>query len=264
MRTGRGGQDHDGGRAGRHGGRRAGRAGAGAHRRPGPPAGRCVGVEGDRERRGPHPRRRVHRGGGPAEGRVVGGHARHQAELGRPHPHPCARRGDPRADPGQSAVPEHLGPLRAVARLHRHGAALRDPHRGQVRPDRGGHAADAQRARLPRCAPAHGRLLLLAPAALVDRALPLAAGEHGVPALLPGGRPHPRHAVPGRHLGVLHLVPVDVRRVRRARRGGHPAALGPTHHLHGRLDPRGHAGPGGRVLLRRADEAPAPPGGRSC
>ncbi len=73
---------------------------------------------------------------------------------------PRARRGDPRADPGQPAVPEHLGPLRAVARLHRHGAALRDPHRGQVRPDRRRHAADAQRARLPRCAAAHGRLLL--------------------------------------------------------------------------------------------------------
>ena len=29
--------------------------------------------------------------------------------------------------------------------------------------------------------------------------------------LLPGGRPDPRHAVPGRHLGVLHPLPVDVR-----------------------------------------------------
>ena len=70
LRTGRGGQDHDGGRAGRHGGRRAGRAGAGAHRRPGPPAGRCVGVEGDRQRRGPHPRRRVHRGGAHPRGEL--------------------------------------------------------------------------------------------------------------------------------------------------------------------------------------------------
>ena len=30
-------------------------------------------------------------------------------------------------DPGQPALPEHLGSLRAVARLHRHGTALRDP-----------------------------------------------------------------------------------------------------------------------------------------
>ena len=113
---------------------------------------------------------------------------------------PRARRGDAGADPRQPAVPEHLGPLRPVARLHRHGAALRDPLRGQVRPDRGRHAADPQRARLPRRAAAHGRLLLVAAAALAHRALPVAAGEHRVAALLPGGRPHPRHAVPGRHL----------------------------------------------------------------
>ena len=33
--------------------------------------------------------------------------------VGRPDPHACARRGDAAADPGQPAVPEHLGTLRA-------------------------------------------------------------------------------------------------------------------------------------------------------
>ena len=101
----------------------------------------------------------------------------------------------------------------------------------------------------------------LAPAALADRALPVAAGELGLAALLPSGRPDPRHAVPGRHLGVLHPLPVDVRRLRRAGRGGDPAALGPPHHVHGRVHPRGHAGAGGRVLLGRADGAQAAPRG---
>ena len=41
---------------------------------------------------------------------------------------------------------------------------------GQVRPDRGGHAAHAQRARLPRRSRAHGRVLLEPAAALADRA----------------------------------------------------------------------------------------------
>ena len=172
---------------------------------------------------------------------------------------PRARRRDAGADPRQPAVPEHLGPLRPVARLHRHGAALRDPLRGQVRPHRRRHAADAQRARLPRRAAAHGRLLLVAAAALAHRALPVAAGEHGVAALLPGGRPHPRHAVPGRHLRVLHPVPVDVRRLRRAGRGGDAAAVGPAHDVHGRVDARGHAGARGRVLLGRAHGAQAAP-----
>ena len=41
-------------------------------------------------------------------------------------------------------------------------------------------------------------------------------------------------------------------------------ALGPPHHLHGRLDPRGHAGARGRVLLGRADGAQAASRRRSC
>ncbi len=49
---------------------------------------------------------------------------------------------------------------------------------------------------LPRCPPAHGGLLLLAAVALAHRALPVTAGEPGLAALLPSGRPHPRHAVP--------------------------------------------------------------------
>ena len=39
-----------------------------------------------------------------------------------------ARRRDPRRHPGQPALPEHHRQVRAEPRLHRHGAALRDPH----------------------------------------------------------------------------------------------------------------------------------------
>ena len=42
---------------------------------------------------------------------------------------PRARHADPRRDPRQPALPEHHRPVRAEPRLHRHGAALRDPHR---------------------------------------------------------------------------------------------------------------------------------------
>jgi hypothetical protein len=129
------------------------------------------------------------------------------------------------------------------ARLHRHGAALRDPLRERLRPDRGGHPADQERPRLPRRAAAHGRLLLFAAAALADRALPVAAGQRGHQTLLLDRRPDPRHRVPRRHLRILHPVPVDVRRLRRAFRRGGATALGPPHHVHRGVDPRGGAPP---------------------
>ena len=83
--------------------------------------------------------------------------------------------------------------VRPEPRLHRHGAALRDPLGGQLRPDRRRHPADAQRPRLPRGARAHGRLLLVPAAALLIVPYRSRTGQPGVPALLPGRRPHPRH-----------------------------------------------------------------------
>ena len=68
----------------------------------------------------------------------------------------------PRRDPRQPALQEHHRPVRAEPRLHRDGAALRDPRVGHLRPDRRRHAADPERHRLPRGARAHGRLLLAA------------------------------------------------------------------------------------------------------
>ncbi len=102
------------------------------------------------------------------------------------------------AHPGQPALPEHHRQVRPEPRLHRHGAAVRDPLVGQLRPDRGRHPAHPQRPRLPRGARADGRLLLqprccgwlIAP----YRSPP---GQRRLQALLPGGRPHPRLAVPG-------------------------------------------------------------------
>ena len=154
LRAGRGGQDHHGGRRRGDGGRPPRRQGAGAHRRPGQAAGRRPRSRRHRQHRAPGARRGLPGRRGQAPGRAVGGHARHQGVVGRPDPPARPRRADPRRDPGQPALPEHLRPLRPEPRLHRHGAALRDPLRGRLRPDRGGHPADPQRPRLPRRPPA--------------------------------------------------------------------------------------------------------------
>ena len=140
-----------------------------------------------------------------------------RAELGRPGASPRARRQDRRGDPRQLAVPELRRALRAEPRLHRHGASLRDPRDGQLRPRRRRHSADPQCRRLPRRARAHGGLLLEPLPAPAHRAVPVASDEHGEQALLPSGRPHPRHAVPPGHRRVLHPVPDHVRRLRRTR-----------------------------------------------
>ena len=104
---GRGGQDHHGRRRGRHGRLPPRRAGAGADHRPGPPAGRRPGPRrASATPSGGSPTRCSGGRGEPAR-RAVGGHARHQGELGRPDPAPRPRRRDPGADPGQPAVPQH-------------------------------------------------------------------------------------------------------------------------------------------------------------
>ena len=67
--------------------------------------------------------------------------------------------------------------------------------------------------------------------------------ERRVEALLHDRRPHPGLAVPGGHRRVLHPVPDDVRRLRRAGRGREPQPLGrPPHDLRGGLHARGRAG----------------------
>ena len=118
------------------------------------------------------------------------------------------------------------GQVRPEPRLRRDGAAVRDPQLGPLRPDRGGHPADPQRPRLPRRARAHGRLLLVAAAAVAHRPVPLPGGRPRLQALLLGRRPHPGHAVPRGHRRVLHPVPVDVRRVRGACARPSPTLLG--------------------------------------
>ena len=151
-----------------------------------------------------------------APGRAVGGHAGHQTELGFSGAPPRPRPGDRRPHPGQPAVPEHLRRVRAEPRLHRHGTALRDPLRGHLRSDRGGHPADPQRHRLHRGAATDGRVLLIPAVADADRPVSQPDGEHGVAALLPGRRPGPWLAVPRGHRRVLHPVPDHVSRLRRA------------------------------------------------
>ena len=141
----------------------------------------ALGPRRDRQHRAPGARRGVPGGRDQAAGPAVGGHARHQGVVGRADPPARARRADPGRDPGQSPVPEHLGPVRPEPRLHRHGAALRDPLRERLRPHRGRHPADPQRPRLPRRPPADGRLLLVPPAPLADRPLPVHAWSTSPP-----------------------------------------------------------------------------------
>ena len=239
--------------AGGHGRRPPRRQGARAHRRPGPAAGQRARPRAVRQRRDPGARRAVRRGRRRAPGRAVGGHARHQAVVGRPGAHPRPRRRDPRRHPGQPALPEHHRQVRPEPRLHRHGAALRDPLVGSLRPDRGRHAAHPQRPRLPRGARAHGRLLLAAGCcAGSSRPYRSRLVQRGLEALLLGRRPHPRLAVPAGHRRVLHPLPDDVRRLRRAGPGRDPHPGRPPHDVRRGDHARGGAGARGRVLHRRA------------
>ena len=92
LRRRRRGQDHDRRGPGDHGRHPPRRAGAGAHRRPGPPPGRRARARWHRQRGAAGLARGVRRGRAEAEGRAVGGHARHQGLVGRPHPPSRARR----------------------------------------------------------------------------------------------------------------------------------------------------------------------------
>ena len=113
-----------------------------------------------------------------------------------------------------------------------------------LRPDRRRHPADPERHRLPRGAGPHGRLLLVAPAALAHRAGPQPGRQLRVEALLHGGRPHPRHAVPPGHRRVLPAVPV--RCTTASSSGPRPSsgAPRPAHHLRRGVDARVGAGRG--------------------
>ncbi len=75
---------------------------------------------------------------------------------------------------------------------------------------------------------------------------------------------HPRVAVPRGHRRVLHPVPDDVRRVRRAGPSGHPNARGSPHHLHRREHTRRSARARGRVLHQRAATNATSTSARSC
>ncbi len=101
-------------------------------------------------------RRRPASSPGASCGRRCSTPSRSWDDLVRRHaPDPATRR-----HPRQPALQEHHRALRAEPRLHRDGAALRDPRPGRVRPHRRRHAAHAERHRLPRGARADGRLLL--------------------------------------------------------------------------------------------------------
>ena len=236
-------QDHRRRRARRPGRGHVGWTRAGAHRRPGPSAGH-------RARAG---RRRQHGAAGAADGlrrggrgvpwRVVGGDARHQGGLGRPHSPPRPRPGPARPGAGQPVVPQHHRPLREQPRLHRDGATARPACVGPVRPGHHRHAAVAQRTRPARCAGTHARVLRQPAAEVAHRAVPVEAVHDGVEALLPSGRPGVGFAIPAGHRRVLHPVPDHGGGVREAgHRGGAAAHRRPVHvhrgqHARGRRRP---------------------------
>ena len=133
LRLRRRGQDHHRGRGGRDGRRPPRRQGAGAHRRPGQAPGQRPRPRGVRQRRDPGRRRGVRRRRRRAPRRAVGRHARHQAVAGttssRRHAPDPATRDAILANPLYQNI---TGPVRPEPRLHRHGAALRDPRVGHA------------------------------------------------------------------------------------------------------------------------------------
>ncbi len=136
---------------------------------------------------------------------------------------------------------------------------------GHLRPDRRRHPADPQRDRLPRRTAADGRLLRWAPAAVAHRAVPPRRQARGptrqlrAEALLPSGRPHPRHAVPPGHRRVLPQLRDDVRGLRHPGPGRRAAPARSADDVRGRHHAGGCAAARGGVLLRRAHGTRLPP-----
>ena len=186
------------------------RQGARAHDRPGQAPRDRARPRRHRQPRAPGAARGAEGGGRRAARRAVGRDARHQAVVGRPRAAARQGRRDRVPHPREPAVPQPHRAVRAEPRLHRDGAALRDPLERRVRPDRHRHAADAQRDRLPRsarrawpsssaagcCAGSRCRTASAASAAA-------ACCQRREPALLPDGRPRPRQQVPRGHRRVL-------------------------------------------------------------
>ncbi len=82
--------------------------------------------------------------------RAVGDDARRQGDLRRARAPPRSRRGDAGSHPLQPHLPAALGGAGGLAGVHGDGEAVRAPRRGPLRPAGPRHAADPQRARLPR------------------------------------------------------------------------------------------------------------------
>ena len=200
------------------------------------------------------------RPGGRDRGRAVGDDARRQGDLRRAGRAPGARRGVPRPGARQPHLPADLQRARRLAGVHGDGEALRAAQRGPLRPARPRHAADPQRARLPRRAeppdPVHRR--------------PLAAGLHEADRAGGAGRRPRRLGRPQRHEAdrrlrpdrrpgrVLQRLQRHGRRLPGARQAGQQPARRPAHLLPGRLRAPGRADRRGRLLPPQAGRGEAP------
>ena len=255
---GRRGQDHDGRRARRHRGGRARRPGAGAHGRPGAPPGRRA-----RARRGSGTTRsasptRCSPGRRPTPGASCGRRCSTPSRAGTtssaPHAPDAETREQILANPlyqnisGRFVQSHDYIAMERLYEIHSEGkydliVVDTPPTRNALdfldAPQR---MADFFSSRLLRwlIVPYRSRLVNIAS--------------------------KPFYQVADRILGTQFLADISeffilfqsmYDGLRRAGRGGDAAALGPPHHVHGRLDPGGHAGARGRVLLGRADGAQA-------
>ena len=238
------------------------RQGAGAHGRPGPTSRQRTGPRAVRQHRDPGPARGVHRRRRRASRRAVGGDARHEAVAGTTScaaTLPTAAPATP-SSPTRSTRTSPAGSSRATTTSPWSGCT-RSTRRARydlivvdTPPDAATPSTSSTR---PTAWPTSSAAGCCAgsPRPSKSRVMTMASQ-----ALLHGGRPHPRLAVPRGHRRVLHPVPDDGTGLRRAGRGRHAHAGGPAHDVRGRE----HARVGARctrpssssTALRRAQAPP--------
>ncbi len=269
--VGRGRKDHHrGGPRGRGRGESR-RQGSGADRRPRQAAGQCAGTRAVRQRRDPGARRGVRRRRGDTAGVNCGPRCWTRSRAGTisiAHmPRTTATRDAILANPLYQNITGKFVQSHDYVAMER----LYEIHTsGRYDLDRRRHPAHPKRRRFPRRPRTHGRLLLVAPAALADRSVSRSrvVSFASKPFYSVADRILGTTVPPG-HRRVLHPLPVDVRRLRRAGRGGQPAHGIAGGQLRGGVDARGGTGARGGVLHAAARGAGPAGGGagvstRSC
>ena len=158
----------------------------------------------------------------------------------------------------QSHLPADLVDAGRLARVRRDGQALRHRRREEVRPHRPRHAADRERARLPRRAGAADRGDRLAGDRVVHQAVPgggallAQGGRHGRGLRAEAAGALRRLGVPRRHGALLRRVQRHPRRLSRARPRGLRAAAPARRRLRAGVVGRADVDRRGDLLSRAA------------